>query len=307
MPENCRDQDLLRELEPAAEKLLDRHLSVAKEWMPHEYVPWSLGHDFDKEPWTPDQARLSEMAQIALELNLLTEDNLPSYHRQQLNALDRHGAWSAWSHRWTAEEARHAFAIRSYLLVTRNVDPAALERKRMATMEVGSVLPQKSALRTMVYAALQELATRICHRNTGRYTNDPVADRIMNRIAVDENLHMLFYRDIVKAALDADPSSTAEAIAAEVVGFDMPGIGIEGFTHKALQISQVGIYDLRIHCDQVVWPLLRHWDFFGVEGLSGSAERARENLAAHLARIDRLATRFEVKRSRIRTARASED
>ena len=49
--------------------------------------------------------------------------------------------------------------------------------------------------------AFQELATRIAHRNTGRYSNDPVADRIMVRIAADENLHMVFYRDMLKAAL----------------------------------------------------------------------------------------------------------
>ena len=53
MPERDPDHDLLRELEPVAEQLLNRHLSMAKEWMPHEYVPWSLGRDFDTEPWTP--------------------------------------------------------------------------------------------------------------------------------------------------------------------------------------------------------------------------------------------------------------
>jgi acyl-[acyl-carrier-protein] desaturase len=53
------DHDLLAELEPVAEQLLDRHLSMAKEWLPHEYIPWSLGRDFDTEPWTPDQPRLT--------------------------------------------------------------------------------------------------------------------------------------------------------------------------------------------------------------------------------------------------------
>jgi acyl-[acyl-carrier-protein] desaturase len=53
VPDRHPDHDLLRELEPVAEQLLDRHLSMAKEWLPHEYVPWSLGRDFDTEPWTP--------------------------------------------------------------------------------------------------------------------------------------------------------------------------------------------------------------------------------------------------------------
>ena len=75
-------RDLLTELEPAAERLLNRHLGMAKEWFPHDYIPYSLGRDFDKEPWTPDQPRISGVAQIAFEVNLLTEDNLPSYHRE---------------------------------------------------------------------------------------------------------------------------------------------------------------------------------------------------------------------------------
>ena len=33
-------------LEPVAEENLNRHLATAQEWMPHEYVPWSLGRDF---------------------------------------------------------------------------------------------------------------------------------------------------------------------------------------------------------------------------------------------------------------------
>ena len=75
-------RDVLVELEPAAEKLLNRHLGMAKEWFPHDYIPYSMGRDFDKEPWTPDQPRVSGVAQIAFEVNLLTEDNLPSYHRE---------------------------------------------------------------------------------------------------------------------------------------------------------------------------------------------------------------------------------
>jgi acyl-[acyl-carrier protein] desaturase len=53
VPDRHPDHDLLRELEPMAERLLDRHLAMAKDWPPHQYIPWSLGRDFDTEPWTP--------------------------------------------------------------------------------------------------------------------------------------------------------------------------------------------------------------------------------------------------------------
>jgi acyl-[acyl-carrier-protein] desaturase len=141
------------------------------------------------------------------------------------------------------------------------------------------------------------LATRISHRNTGRYSDDPVADKIMVRVAADENLHMMFYRDLVAAALQVDPSAAVEAITGEVIGFAMPGVGIQGFTRKALQMAQAGIYDLRIHHDEILWPLLRHWNLFQIQGLRPEADQARDQLAAHLAKTDRLASRFEAKRA----------
>ena len=72
--------DLLVELEPVVEDNLARHLDAAKEWMPHEYVPWDEGRDFVAEPWDIGQSKLSPVARTAFEVNLLTEDNLPSYH-----------------------------------------------------------------------------------------------------------------------------------------------------------------------------------------------------------------------------------
>jgi acyl-[acyl-carrier-protein] desaturase len=77
----------------------------------------------------------------------------------------------------------------------------------------------------------------------------------------------------------------------------MPGVGIQGFTRKALQMAQAGIYDLRIHHDEILWPLLRYWNLFALEGLNSQAEQARDRLAAHLAKTDRLASRFEAKRA----------
>src|SRR3954467_5985887 len=190
--------DLLVELEPVVTVNLERHLDAAKEWMPHEYVPWDAGRDFVAEPWEPGQSKLSPVAQVAFEVNLLTEDNLPSYHYEIASAFGREGAWGTWVHRWTAEEGRHAMCIRDYLLVTRGVDPVALERDRMATMEVGYSADEKDLLRSIAYVSFQELATRIAHRNTGRASGDPVAERLLARVAQDENLHMVFYRDLVR-------------------------------------------------------------------------------------------------------------
>ena len=290
------DQALLVELEPEAARLYDRHAKVAQEWFPHDFIPYRLGRDFDKEPWTPDQPRLTGVAQTAFEIGLLTEDNLPSYHRLIHGMFGKgDGAWINWVGRWTAEEGRHAIVLRDYLIVTRNIDPVMLERGRMTQLQQGYDHASPTTLRGLAYVAFQELATRIAHRNTGRYSDDPVADKIMIRIAADENLHMVFYRDILAAALKIQPSAAVRAIVDEVLAFEMPGAGIPGFIRKAAQIAKAGIYDLRVHHDEVLMPIIRHWRIFELEGLDAAAEDARRRLAEHLASLDAAATRFEEK------------
>jgi acyl-[acyl-carrier-protein] desaturase len=290
--------DLLVELEPVVEANLERHLDAAKEWMPHEYVPWGEGRDFVAQPWEPGQSQLSPVARIAFEVNLLTEDNLPSYHFEIASRFGRDGAWGTWVHQWTAEEGRHAMCMRDYLLVTRGVDPTQLERDRMGQMRTGYNAGTKSAIEVLAYVSFQELATRIAHRNTGRFTQEPVAERLLARVAADENLHMIFYRDLVRAALQISPDETVEAIAKEAMGFEMPGTGIRDFNRRAVQIAKAGIYDLRIHHDEVLYPLLRSWKFFELENLSAPAEQARGRVAAFLAEVDAMASAAEAKRDR---------
>jgi acyl-[acyl-carrier-protein] desaturase len=292
--------DVLRELQPAAEAALERHLRLAKEWMPHEYVPWGQARDFRETPWDASQSTLSPIAQVAFEVNLLTEDNLPSYHREIVSAFGRDGAWGTWVHRWTAEEGRHSLCMRDFLLVTRGVDPDELERGRMRQVEQSYDSAAdgigKTQLEVIAYVSFQELATRISHRNTGVYTEDPAAERLLARVAADENLHMIFYRDLMSAALELDPSASVRAIAKEAIGFQMPGVGIKDFDRKARQIAKAGIYDLRIHHDEVVWPLLKKWNVFELSGLDAEAEAAREELRGFLDALDGLATRYEERR-----------
>jgi acyl-[acyl-carrier-protein] desaturase len=301
-PGTLSQTDLLRELEPVVETNLDRHLAVARDWMPHEYVPWSKGRDFagvlDGEAWDKSQSAVSEVARTSLVVNLLTEDNLPSYHHEIATVFGRDGAWGTWVHRWTAEEGRHGMAIRDYLLVTRSVDPEALERARMAHMGAGfESANHDDLLRSLAYVSFQELATRISHRNTGKITRDPVCDQLLARIALDENLHMLFYRNLLAAALELDPNQTLRAVTDVVKSFEMPGSTIEDFTRKSVQIALSGIYDLRIHHDDVIAPVLRAWGIYDVEGLDAEGEKAREELVTFLAGLDAAASRFEDKRN----------
>jgi acyl-[acyl-carrier-protein] desaturase len=150
----------------------------------------------------------------------------------------------------------------------------------------------------LAYVTLQELATRISHRNTGAITEDPVAEKLMARIAVDENLHYVFYRDLTAGALAVDPSATVGAIKRQVLGFTMPGLELPGFREKAIRIAKAGIYDLRIHHDQVLVPvLLKQWRLEDLSGLDDEAEKARDEIMEFLPRLDAAAARYEQKRA----------
>jgi acyl-[acyl-carrier-protein] desaturase len=292
---------LLTELEPVVEENLERHLKVTKEWFPHDYVPWSEGRNFDGlmqgDAWEASQSRLPDVARTSLIVNLLTEDNLPSYHHEIATVFGRDGAWGTWVHKWTAEEDRHGNAIRDYLIVTRAVDPVELERARMRHMSAGFQNDfDGDLLRSLAYVSFQELATRISHRNTGRAAEDPICDQLLSRIALDENLHMLFYRNLLGAALELAPDETMRAITDVVTRFQMPGHTIENFTRKSVQIAMAGIYDLRIHHDDVIRPVLRQWGVWDVANLGPAGEKARAELDEFLDMLDGQASRFEEKR-----------
>ncbi|GAA0853914.1 acyl-ACP desaturase [Streptosporangium amethystogenes subsp. fukuiense] len=300
------ETELLLELEPVVAGELDRHHKMAKEWFPHEYVPWSEGRNYDGlfegDAWDESDTKIPEEARISLIVNLLTEDNLPSYHHEIATTLGRDAAWGTWVHRWTAEEGRHGTAIRDYLTVTRAVDPVALERARMVHMGEGFTNSYEGVLASVAYVSFQELATRISHRNTGKASLDPNCERLLARIAADENLHMLFYRNLLNAAFQLAPDQTMRAVTDVVTTFQMPGTGIEGFTRKAMTIANAGIYDLRLHMDDVLQPVLRQWDVFNLKDLGPEGEKAREELAEFLDRLETTASRF-VERREARRAR----
>ncbi len=294
------EQRLLHDLEPVVAENLERHLKMAKEWHPHDYVPWSRGRDFAHlggEDWAPEDSPLDPVAQTAMTVNLLTEDNLPSYHREIATRFGRDGAWGQWVGRWTAEEGRHGIALRDYLVVTRGVDPVELERLRMQHMVAGYDSGDRTPLQTIAYVSFQELATRVSHRNTGAATGCPVAEQLLSRIATDENLHMVFYRNLVAAALDRLPDAAMCAIRDEIVGFKMPGAGMPGFMRNSVTIANAGIYDLRLHHDEVLAPVLRYWKVFTRDDLGPVGEQAREELATFLADLDSQASRFVERRA----------
>ncbi len=282
------DATMLAELQPTAEHLVDRHTGMAKEWFPHDLVEWRPPPEVGFAEPLPDGVA------SAVFVNVLTEDNLPYYFASIDNLFGRAGAWGYWTRRWTAEEGRHSIVLRDYLIMSGHIDPVNLERARMAQV-TGGVSPQAATIAdAFVYLALQELATRIAHYNTGKALPDSEGYAVMKRVAADENLHYLFYRDLVSAALEIDPSGMMEAIKRQVLRFEMPGTGIPDFAQHAKAIARAGIYDLGVHHDAILRPVvLGHWDVVGRQGLTPSAEAARHRLLQFITRLGRASARVK--------------
>lgn len=306
--------DLLQELTPVAERLTHRHYETCKPWYPHEFVPWGVGRDFEPgAEWDPAEVPLPEPVRSSLFVNLLTEDNLPYYFHTIERMFGSDGPWREWSHRWTAEEGRHSIAIRDFLTVTRALDPRVVEDGRMAQMSGGQVPEPETAVDGFVYVALQELATRIAHRNTGRalaeeLPDDPIGRagyEMLSRVAADENFHFLFYRDLTSAALEIAPSLVLPAIERQVRDFEMPGTGIPNFKQHAEAIAKAGVYNLQQHHEQVLEPVvMKWWKVESLQGLTAEAEQAREALLRRIQRIGHAAQRL-AERARTAAERAT--
>jgi acyl-[acyl-carrier-protein] desaturase len=182
----------------------------------------------------------------------------------------------------------------------------ALERERMIHMSTGYAQPDTyDAVHSIAYVSFQELATRIAHRNTGKVSGDPDCERLLARVAQDENLHMLFYRNLLDASFELDPDQAMRAVANVVQQFQMPGSGLADFGRKSVMIAKAGIYDLRIHHDEVVMPILRQTRALERDDLGAEGEIAREELAAFLDGLDGAATRFCEKREALLAKQAA--
>ena len=230
---------------------MQRHLATTKEWFPHEHVPYGRGRDFDAdEPWCVDAADLGGGADRRRRAQLA--DRQPA-DRGQPAVLLPHDRARARRRRPVgclveAVDRRGRPPLDGDLRL-----PDGDAGRRPGRARAGPDAPgvdgrgARAARRPSTcsaYVALQELATRIAHRNTGRLLGDSAGYDVMMRVAADENLHHLFYRDLTSAAIELDPSTAVPAIERQVVGFEMPGTGIPDFAAHAAAIAKAGIYDL---------------------------------------------------------------
>ncbi|MGY4099460.1 acyl-ACP desaturase [Nocardia sp. R16R-3T] len=136
------------------------------------------------------------------------------------------------------------------------------------------------------------------HRNTGAACNEPVAECMLQRIAADENLHMICYRNLSAAAFARDEAM--RAVTDIVRRFQMRGLTQSACRRNAVVLGKNGIHDLRQHLDVV----LRARNVFGRTDLCDDGEGARDQRGAFLDELDIKVARFEEQRDRAAAGQA---
>ena len=291
-PESLRHLDAiheaLRAVETAVAGLVETHIKTAKRWYPHDILPWGEGRSFSEVEWREEQNSLRPEVVLALETNLLTEDNLPYYHAQIAQMLDNSPVWERWNRRWTAEEAQHAAAIRDYLYLRRVIEPHRIEDGRMAVMEGGFQREFSDPLEIFAYTAAQELATRVSHLRTGQAAQEPIVLKLLTSISRDENLHHVFYRGVVKEVLAIAPDLMLPALERQLYSFEMPGSGMTDFDTRRRIIADEGIFGTQEFRDQVVVPLMSFWQIEALSCQTAAGKKAQEKLG----RLPQLLSRY---------------
>jgi acyl-[acyl-carrier-protein] desaturase len=287
------------ELEPYITELYKQHRERAAkiDWSYHEYIPWELGRSYKELPWSIDQRKLPPAIYTAVETSLLTEVNLPFfYHHLATTFKGSLRVLQDFVHTWVAEEDQHSSLLETYLIVTRNADPHELHRLRKTVVEAGFCPDFDTAIETMVYTTVQELATQVFYNNVAKACSDH--DRslanLLRRIAKDESLHFAFYRDVVKGYLSLD-HNYIYYIHKAMTTFAMPGVAMPNFKERMDLISKDANYGPVSYFNQVFEYLIKFWAIEKLQPSRSEAEKAKNDLLEYYVKLKRISQRLASK------------
>jgi acyl-[acyl-carrier-protein] desaturase len=259
---------LTLELEPVVAENLTRHLQTDELWYAHDYVPFDQGENFaflGGKDWDPSQVTLPKPVTDALEILLITKDNLAGYHRELVFNFILEDKWGRWIGRWTAEEHLHAVALRNYLVVTREVDPTANEDVRVEHVMKGYRADGHSQIETLVFMAFFDRAHAVFCRNLEAQIDEPVLKKLVGKMARDEERHEEFFANLVTHCLTSHRDETIDAIARRAAELGVIGGDIDAYRDKVALMAESGIFDTDT-LRQVISDRITAW------GLAGEAQ-----------------------------------
>jgi acyl-[acyl-carrier-protein] desaturase len=236
---------LILELEPVVQRELRRHIDSEDLWYAHDYVPFEQGENFaflGGKDWDPSQVTLPKVVTDALEILLIVKDNLAGYHRELVFSFILEEKFGRWLGRWTAEEHLHAIALRNYLVVTREIDPAANEDVRVEHVMKGYRADTYSQIERLAFMAFFEREHAVFCRNLEAQITEPTLKHLVGRIAKDEERHEEFFANLVSHLLTTSRDETITAIARRAAELDVVGGDIDAYADKLQHMADAGIF-----------------------------------------------------------------
>ena len=291
--------DVLRTLEAFVKDLTAQHLKKRRLWFASDFLPADEREDGDERRVLDrlrERARgLADAVRVAVAVNLLTEEGLPHFHRVLATHLGSDNIWSRWNFLWTAEEDRHGAVLRDYARDARLFRFREIEMMQHAYQEAGFAPDwDRDPYRVFVYTTLQERATQVSHRNTGRLAgeHEPVLKQILDHVAGDEAKHFTFYRGVLKAILDVDPNRALQSMLAIMPALQMPGASIPHFREMADVVRRSRIYGPWEY-RQIVEEAIDFWKVAVLTGLNERGRKAQEKIMEIPARLQKVAEYVE--------------
>ena len=173
----------------------------------------------------------------------MTKDNLAGYHRELVEHFILENKWGRWLGRWTAEENLHAIAIREYLVVTRNFDPAANEDVRVA--HVMRATGATTSPRSRPWCSWRSTSAHAVYvRNLEAKVTEPILKGLLGRIAADEGAPRGFFHNLVAHCMEHHRESTIAAIARRGSSLGLVGGDIIEYQDKLKVVADAGVFDL---------------------------------------------------------------
>lgn len=293
--------DVLQSLESQVKDWITQHVAKRKLWFSSDFLPADEKMEEDQlKIITKLRERvkgIKDAVRVAVAVNLLTEEGLPHFHRLIAKYLGDNSFWAKWNNMWTAEEDRHGGVLRDYARDSRLFNFKEIELMQFHYQESGFNPDwDKDPYKVFVYTTLQERATQVSHKNTGKLAGDvePMLNGILNNIAADEAKHYTFYRNVFKEILSRDPNNAMISAASIMPAIDMPGISMPNFREMADIVRRIGIYGPWDY-KKIVEEAIKYWEIELVTGLNDIASKAQEKIMAIPKRLEKVAEYVEMK------------
>ena len=298
-PKLERQVEVLRLISPTVDKMTETHVGKRKLWFSSDFLPANekLSEEDDRilAEARKNAKTIPDSVRASLVMNIITEEGLPHFHRFIAFHLGDEPTWRRWNFLWTAEEDRHGNVLRDYIRDTRLFDFRKVEQLQYDFIEAGfDPFNSRAPYQTLVYTSLQERATQVAHRNTGKLVADrePLLHKILARIASEEAQHFNFYRKAFREVLACDPNLALEAILKVMPSLNMPGIRMPGFRPMAELIRRTRIYGLWEY-KEIVEEAIKYWQIEVQKNLNDLGHKAQDTIMALPKRIQTAAEHLE--------------